>query len=159
MTMRPNSKNKMVFRSMWGWKGKSASQLQTAPAVSPLLPAKLIQIAQSNVETVLEMLNTSSEGLSELQSTLRLGKIGLNEIAHEKPRKWYVQLLKTFQNPLVILLMTLAVIALLTEDIKAAVISNLSLVTGNIFKKQVKIAEWILSSRNYRKSVTKTARR
>ena len=68
------------------------------------------------------MLNTSSEGLSELQSNLRLGKIGLNEIAHEKPPKWYVQFLKTFQNPLVILLMTLAVIALLTEDIKAAMI-------------------------------------
>ena len=36
---------------------------------------------------------------------------------------------------------------------------NFSLVTGNILKKQVKIAEWTLSSRNYRKSVTKTARR
>ena len=112
----------MVFRSLWGWKGKSGNLLQTATAVSPVLPAKLIQLAQSNVETVLEMLNTSSEGLSELQSDLRLNKIGLNEIAHEKPSKWYVQFLKTFQNPLVILLMTLAVIALLTEDIKAAVI-------------------------------------
>jgi P-type Mg2+ transporter len=77
---------------------------------------------KSNVETVLEMLNTSSEGLSDLQSDLRLNKIGLNEIAHEKPLKWYVQFFKTFQNPLVILLMTLAFIALLTEDIKAAVI-------------------------------------
>jgi hypothetical protein len=37
--------------------------------------------------------------------------------------------------------------------------SNCSLVTGNIFKKQVKIAEWILSSRNYPKSVTKTVHR
>jgi Mg2+-importing ATPase len=107
---------------MWGWKGKSGSLLQTIPSDSPLLPIKLIPLAQSNIETVLEMLNTSSEGLSDLQSDLRLNKIGLNEIAHEKPPKWYVQFLKTFQNPLVILLMTLAVIALLTEDIKAAVI-------------------------------------
>ena len=36
---------------------------------------------------------------------------------------------------------------------------NFSLVTGNILKKQVKIAEWTLSSRNYPKSVTKTAHR
>ena len=107
---------------MWGWKGKSGSLLQTIPSDSPLLPIKLIPLAQSNIETVLEMLNTSSEGLSDLQSDLRLNKIGLNEIAHEKPPKWYVQFLKTFQNPLVILLLTLAVIALLTEDIKAAVI-------------------------------------
>jgi P-type Mg2+ transporter len=122
MTMKPNSHNKMVFRSLWGWKGKPGNLLQTAPSVSPFLPAKFLQVAQSNIETVLEMLNTSSEGLSELQSNLRRGKIGLNEIAHEKPPKWYVQFLKTFQNPLVVLLMTLAVIALLTEDIKAAVI-------------------------------------
>jgi len=120
--MKPNSHNKMVFRSLWGWQGKPDNLLQTAPSVSPFLPAKFLQIAQSNIETVLEMLNTSSEGLSELQSNLRRGKSGLNEIAREKPPKWYVQFLKTFQNPLVVLLMTLAVIALLTEDIKAAVI-------------------------------------
>ena len=103
---------------MWEWKGKSGRFLQTASSVPPSLPAKLIQLAQGNIETVLEMLNTSSEGLSELQSDLRLNKIGLNEIAHEKPPKWYIQFLKLFQNPLVILLITLAVIALLTEDIK-----------------------------------------
>ncbi|MEI7839824.1 MAG: magnesium-translocating P-type ATPase [Methylococcaceae bacterium] len=111
-----------MFRSIWGWNGTFGNQLPTVHAVSPLLPAKLIQIAQSDTETVFEILNTSSEGLSELQSSLRLGKIGLNEIAHEKPQKWYVQFLKTFQNPLVILLLTLASIALLTEDTKAAVI-------------------------------------
>jgi len=120
--MKRNSQNKIVFRSMWGWRGKSGSLLRTVPSDSPLLPTKLIPLAQNNIETVLEMLNTSSEGLSELQSDLRLNKIGLNEIAHEKPRKWYVQFLKTFQNPLVVLLITLAVIAWLTEDIKAALI-------------------------------------
>ena len=120
--MKANSESKTVFRSIWGWNGTFGNQLQTVHAVSPLLPAKLIQIAQSDTETVFEILNTSSEGLSELQSSLRLGKIGLNEIAHEKPQKWYVQFLKTFQNPLVILLLTLASIALLTEDTKAAVI-------------------------------------
>mgnify|MGYP003562002505 FL=1 len=107
---------------MWGWKGKSGRLPKTASSVPPLLPTKLIQLAQGNIETVLEMLNTSSEGLSELQSNLRLSKIGLNEIAHEKPPKWYVQLLKTFQNPLAILLIILATIALLTGDLRAAVI-------------------------------------
>ena len=96
MTMKPNSHNKMVFRSLWGWQGKPDNLLQTAPSVSPFLPAKFLQVAQSNIETVLEILNTSSEGLSELQSNLRRGKVGLNEIAHEKPPKWYVQFLKTF---------------------------------------------------------------
>jgi len=40
---------------MWGWKGKSARLAQTASSVPPSLPAKLIQLAQGNVETVLEM--------------------------------------------------------------------------------------------------------
>ena len=122
MTIKANSQNKTIFRSMWGWKANSANLLHTTSAVSPLLSEKLIPIAQNNVETVLEMLNTSFEGLSELQSSLRRDKIGLNEIAREKSPKWYVQFLKAFQNPLVILLIMLSVISLLTEDIKAAVI-------------------------------------
>ncbi|WP_243146624.1 cation-transporting P-type ATPase [Scytonema sp. UIC 10036] len=120
--MKPDSHNKTIFRSIWGWKGKSSHLLQKASSVPPALPTKLIQLAHNNVEAVLKILNTSSEGLSELQSDLRLHKIGLNEIAHEKPPKWYIQLLKTFQNPLAILLIILAVIALLTGDIRAAVI-------------------------------------
>ena len=47
----------------------------------------------------------------------------------------------------------------LLEEGLATSLGNFSLVTGNILKKQVKIAEWTLSSRNYRKSVTKTAHR
>ncbi len=120
--MKPSTENKTIFRQMWGWKGKFSSLNQTAPSVPPSLPTKLTRIAQGTVEEVLKTLNTSPEGLSELQSNLRLDKIGLNEIAHEKPPKWYVQLLKTFQNPLAILLVVLAAIALLTGDIRAAVI-------------------------------------
>jgi Mg2+-importing ATPase len=102
--MKRESQNKIVFRHLWGWKGESGNQLQSSPPASLFLPAKLLQFAQSNLEAVLEMLNTSSEGLSDLQSDLRRKKIGLNEIAHEKPPRWYVQFLKTFQNPLVILI-------------------------------------------------------
>lgn len=122
MTMKRNSHNKTIFRSLWGWKGKSDELLQAAPLISPQLPSKLIQLASCNIDNVFEQLNTSSEGLSELQANLRRGKIGPNEIAHEKPTKWYIQFLKTFQNPLVVLLMVLALISLLTEDVKAAVI-------------------------------------
>jgi Mg2+-importing ATPase len=121
MTLKRNSHNKTLFRSLWGWKGKDGGLLQPM-TVSPLLPAKLVQIAHDNIDEILVQLNTSSEGLSELQANLRRGNIGLNEIAHEKPTKWYVQFLRTFQNPLVVLLMVLALISLMTKDIKAAVI-------------------------------------
>jgi Mg2+-importing ATPase len=71
---------------------------------------------------VLQRLDTSWEGLSDIRSQSRLEQYGLNAIAHEKPLPWYLQLLKTFQNPLAILLITLAIISLVTGDAKAAVI-------------------------------------
>lgn len=86
------------------------------------LSAKLFEFSTIDLEILLRSLNTSLEGLSDIQSQVHLEKYGLNEIAREKPPKWYIQLFKTFQNPLVILLISLAIISLLTGDIKAAVI-------------------------------------
>jgi Mg2+-importing ATPase len=120
--VKPNSRNRNFLERAWGWVKKSNKPSEPALSISANQPATLIQFAQDDVETVLTKLNTSLEGLSDLQSRIRLEKIGLNEIACEKPPKWYVQLLKIFQNPLVILLIILAIIAFLTEDIKAAVI-------------------------------------
>jgi P-type Mg2+ transporter len=77
-------------------------------------------------------LNTSGEGLSALQAELRLARVGPNQIAHEKPVSWPVQLLKTFKNPLVILLSSLAALSLLTGDIKAAVIIT-SMILFSVF--------------------------
>lgn len=65
---------------------------------------KLLDFARNDVDSALQNLHTSIEGLTASQSRIRLEKSGLNEIAKEKTLKWYVQLFKTFQNPLVILL-------------------------------------------------------
>jgi P-type Mg2+ transporter len=95
---------------------------QAASNISLNSSTKLIDIAHLDVDTALHLLNTSLEGLSESQARSYLEKYGLNEIAREKPPKWYIQLLKTFQNPLAILLISLAIISLVTGDAKAAVI-------------------------------------
>lgn len=120
--MKIESPKKTLFQRALGWKTNSNKTSQEAASLSLNSSTRLINLAQSDVETVLESLNTSLEGLSDLQSRLRLDKIGLNEIASEKPPKWYIQFFKMFENPLVILLLTLAIIALITEDIKAAII-------------------------------------
>ena len=83
---------------------------------------QLLQAARESPEAVLTRLNSTAEGLSELQSMLRLARVGPNRIAHEQPVSWAVQLLNTFRNPLVALLATLAAISLLSGDSKAAVI-------------------------------------
>lgn len=97
------------------------SQLETS-GLSQETAASLREIGRSAIDTVLQRLDTSWEGLSPMRSQMRLERYGLNAIAHEKPLPWYVQLLKTFQNPLAILLITLAILSLITGDGKAAVI-------------------------------------
>jgi P-type Mg2+ transporter len=83
---------------------------------------KLLDFARNDVDSALQNLHTSIEGLTASQSRTRLEKSGLNEIAKEKTLKWYVQLFKTFQNPLVILLIILAMVSGVTGDAKAATI-------------------------------------
>jgi Mg2+-importing ATPase len=55
----------------------------------------------------------------------------LNEIASEKPPRWYVQLLSAFHIPFTYLLLTLATVALCTEDFKgAAIIADMVAISG-----------------------------
>lgn len=82
----------------------------------------LLRAAQESPEALLARLNTSADGLSGLQSRLRLARVGPNAIAHEQPQPWPWQLLRTFRNPLVMLLGALAALSLLTGDTKAALI-------------------------------------
>ncbi|MFN9548443.1 MAG: magnesium-translocating P-type ATPase [Cyanobacteriota bacterium] len=103
--------------------------LNLAPSAAngpPLAPAidreALLQAARESPEALLARLNTSAEGLSALQARLRLERVGPNAIAHAQPLPWPWQLLRTFRNPLVLLLATLAALSLLTGDTKAAVI-------------------------------------
>ena len=82
----------------------------------------LLRAARDNAEALLAQLNSSADGLSPLQSRLRLERYGPNAIAHEQPPPWPLQLLRTFRNPLVLLLASLAALSLLTGDTKAALI-------------------------------------
>jgi Mg2+-importing ATPase len=88
----------------------------------PLPAENLLRSAREENADLLQRLNTTPEGLSALQSDLRLKRVGPNQIAHEKPVAWIVQLLNTFKNPLVILLASLAALSLLSGDSKAALI-------------------------------------
>ena len=94
----------------------------------------LIDIAQRDVDEVLHLLDTNESGLSETEAKRRLGKSGLNEIAREKPIKWYIQLLKTVTNPLSLLLIVLATISLLTGSPTAALIIFIMVIFGGLLR-------------------------
>ena len=94
----------------------------------------LIDISQKDVDGVLKLFDTTLEGLTETEAQQRLVKSGLNEIAREKPQRWYVQLLKTMTNPLSLLLIALGVISLLTGSATAGFIIFMMVVFGGLLR-------------------------
>lgn len=64
----------------------------------------------------------SAEGLSEVEAQKRLAKFGDNEIVHEHRESWIVRLLKTFNNPLILLLAVLMGVSFFMGDNRTVVV-------------------------------------
>jgi len=79
-------------------------------------------VAQKDPETVLATLETSLDGLTPDEVKTRTEKYGTNEIVQEKRMEWHLQLLKTFKNPFILLLMALAGISFFTDDVAGGII-------------------------------------
>lgn len=75
----------------------------------------LFEYAKLDMEKVYEKLESSSKGLSEQESEERLEQYGLNEISYNKEDTWYVQLVKAFINPFILVLITLAIVSFVTD--------------------------------------------
>jgi Mg2+-importing ATPase len=67
--------------------------------------------AGNNIDQVLRSLNSNRNGLTEADARDRLRKYGKNEVSHEKPPAWYVQLFKAFNNPFIWVLVGLAAVS------------------------------------------------
>ena len=75
-----------------------------------VLSARAAQETGRSLDETLAKLAGSRDGLVELEAAERLDKDGPNEVAHEKPPHWLVQLLVCFKNPFIIVLVSLAII-------------------------------------------------
>ena len=60
-------------------------------------------------EVIFEKLNTSHKGLTEQEAQKRLEEYGFNEPAKKKKRTVLIQILSKFVNPLVIVLLVIAI--------------------------------------------------
>ncbi|GLQ98525.1 magnesium-translocating P-type ATPase [Dyella mobilis] len=93
---------------------KQSTQAVVAKAVgkSAATPPRVAaaQDAFKENEALLAGLDTSTAGLNEEQITDRLSRDGVNEVSHEKPPHWTVQLLRAFKNPFIIVLLILAAV-------------------------------------------------
>ena len=93
---------------------------------SPIL-AELARLEKSEVFT---RMKTSPEGLSEADAKRRLVEAGPNVVASEKHRGWLWRLLTATRNPLVILLIVLAIISFATGDARAGTVMSLMVILG-----------------------------
>ncbi|HET7330000.1 cation-transporting P-type ATPase, partial [Dyella sp.] len=75
-----------------------AAKAKTATAPQHVAAA---QDAFRENEALLSGLDTSLAGLNEEQITERLARDGVNEVSHEKPPHWSIQLLRAFNNPFI----------------------------------------------------------
>ena len=82
----------------------------------------LLDASRLPVAVLLTHFDTSSAGLAPAEAMNRLALFGPNEIAHEQPPVWYIQLLPSFKNPFIIVLLTLAVVSFFTGDMKAVLV-------------------------------------
>jgi Mg2+-importing ATPase len=89
------------------------------PSGDPYL--RVVEDASRAIGDVLFTLHSSIDGINKAEAAVRRGKFGLNEIAHGRSLPWYIQPIRSFHNPFIYLLIALAVVSFLTEDLKAAV--------------------------------------
>jgi len=80
---------------------------------------QLLVTARMGNEGVLNFLQTTMQGLSEELVESKRAEFGINEVAHEKPPAWYMQLAEAFINPFIGVLFFLGCVSLVTDVIMA----------------------------------------
>ncbi|EJP6472947.1 magnesium-translocating P-type ATPase [Clostridium botulinum] len=80
----------------------------------------LIEFSKMDLKKVYRKLNTDMEGLTIDQVEKRKEKWGSNQVEHEKPIPWYIQLIKAFIDPFILVLLILAGVSFITDVILVA---------------------------------------
>ena len=79
----------------------------------------LNDLSKKDINEIYKIMNTGIEGIAKEEVNNRIDTYGLNQIANEKPIPWYIQLIKAFINPFIIVLLALAMVSLITDVIIA----------------------------------------
>ena len=95
---------------------------------------KLKESALLDAPEVLRFLNSSSDGISNIEAFARRAREGLNEIASEKSPHWLLQLLHAFHVPFNYLLLTLAFISYLSDDYRAATVISIMVALSGLLR-------------------------
>jgi P-type Mg2+ transporter len=104
------------------------------PAVPSHLADDLLAVARDDVPAAIARLQSHEGGLSAAQSAERLARNGPNEVAHEKPLRWWHHLWQCYRSPFNLLLSVLAALSYLSGDAKATVVIALMVVFSTILR-------------------------
>ncbi|MFC5742583.1 magnesium-translocating P-type ATPase [Dyella tabacisoli] len=121
----------------------STQTVASKAAGTPVRIAVAMEAFRHN-EALLAALDTSVAGLNEEQIAERLDRDGLNEVSHEKPPHWTLQLLHAFKNPFIVVLLVLAGVQLATD--------HTNLTGPTIISVMVLISVLLSFSQEYRSS-------
>jgi len=103
-------------------------------ATSAHPPAHLPDQARAEPDAVLKELGSRAAGLSQAEADARLKEFGANDIVREKHQTALTRLLMNVKNPLVLLLLALAVLSFLTGDLRATVVIAVMVVLGVVLR-------------------------
>jgi Mg2+-importing ATPase len=95
---------------------------------------QLLEKARADNDTVLKELGSQMDGLSEAEAVSRLKQFGPNEIAREKHQSALMRLLSNIKNPLVLLLLALALLSYMTGDQRATVVILVMVLLGVVLR-------------------------
>lgn len=101
-----------------------------AHAPSQALSERLLRAGKEAAATVLAELKTQPSGLTTEEAEERLGEHGPNAVAQDESHGQWLILGKALVNPLVVLLAILALVSLLTGDVRASVVMALMVILG-----------------------------
>ena len=91
----------------------------TARSKNAVISPRLIESSNLSVTDALVSLKTNIKGLNEAEVIARHQQYGSNEVAHEKPDAWYLQLAQAFINPFIGVLAAIIILSLFTDVIFA----------------------------------------
>jgi Mg2+-importing ATPase len=123
--------------------GTAANAAGGKGAYAPVRVSVAMEAFRHN-EALLAALDTSTAGLNEEQIAERLDRDGTNEVSHEKPPHWSLQLLHAFKNPFIVVLLVLAAVQLLTD--------HANLTGPTIIAVMVSISVFLSFAQEYRSS-------
>ena len=96
--------------------------------------SNFLESAIVSPEIILKKMSTSINGLSDAEVKKRQEEFGLNEVAREPAPSFLSRLFNEIKNPLVLLLLALAIISYMTKDYRATVVILAMVVLGVVLR-------------------------